>query len=215
MRLNDAARAYTSSLLMDEWEQVKNIAPSGVEPPSFHRILSYVEFKATQPDLEMTDLLNDGTPSLYEMDPMYLALDGPAIRAAEKEGQGESSVTRSTLPGNQSMKRPREPVDARNDSEFQSQPAKRVVLESGSSKTWYARSVKECPMAPVVVLPKQTTGSGLRARTLQEGTSESRTRDPALQAGPHAVEMLSMSRVHAWNILIIGMCLNLGQGHFH
>jgi len=95
MRLNDAARAYPSSLRMSEWGQLKNIAPNGVEPRSFHRILSYVEFKATQPDLEMTGVLNDDTPSLCEMDPMYLTLDGPAIRAAnraaEKEDQVESS----------------------------------------------------------------------------------------------------------------------------
>ena len=70
-------------------------------------------------------------------------------------------------------------------------------------------------MASAVVLPKQTTGSGLQARTHQEETAGSKTQDPTLRVGSYAVEMSSMSRVHAWNILIIGMCLNFGPGHFH
>ena len=40
-------------------------------------------------------------------------------------------------------------------------------------------------------------------------TLEESDRDPILQVGSYAMEMLSMSRVQARNTLIVGMCLDL------
>jgi hypothetical protein len=219
MRLSDAYQAYPSSLCMKAWGQLKNIAPSGAKPRSFHRILSCVEFKATRSDLKMTDCLMDGTPLLDEMGPMPLIVDGPAIRtatrAAEKGGQVERLATRESLSGRKIRKRPHECVDAGDDSKSQPQSAKRVaVVGSGTSRSWYTRAVKESPTAPSVALPKQTTGSEPQTRT-QEKTTEFKARDPISQAGSYAIEMLSMPRIHAWNILIIGACLSLGPIRLH
>lgn len=207
MRLGDAAGAYPSSLLMKEGGQLMNIAPSVVKPRSVSRILSCIEFKAIQFDLKMMDYLKNDTPLLDDIDPMHLVMHGPAIRtaerAAEKEGQEESWATHTTLSGRESWERPHEPVDAGNNT------AKRVGIDSGSYISWYSRAAEEFPMAPVALL-KQTTRSESQTSMPQEKTSEPKTPDPILQA---AIEMLSMSRVQAWNILIIGTCLSLDPGH--
>ena len=207
MRLSDAARACTSPLLMKEWGQLKMVAPGGVQPRSFHKILSCIEFKAARTDLKMTDCLENDTPLLDEVLPMYLIGDGPAIQAAKraagkKDSQGESQAPLTTLSGNR--KRARGSEDAGNNRESQPRSAKRVAVESGPSRTWYPRAVKEFPMASGGAHPRQTTGSGSQTTTPQEKTSESRARDPILQVGSYAVEMFSVSRVHVWNIIIIG-----------
>jgi hypothetical protein len=214
MQLNDAARAYPSSLRMRDWGQLKKVAPSGAKPRSFHRILSCIEFKATRSDLKMQDCLKNDIPLLDEMDPMHIIVDGPALRAAkraaEKEGQIEGQASRASLSGSESRKRARESVDAGNDAESQPRSGKRVAVESGPSRSWYSRAAKGSPIAPAVAQPKQTTGS--QPRNPQEKTSEAKSRDPILQSGSYAVEMLSMSRVHAWNILIIGSYLGFRPG---
>jgi len=220
MRLSDAAQAYPAPLLVKEWAQLKNIAPSGViKPRSFHKILSCIEFKATRSNLKMADCLKNGTPSLDEIDPMHIFVDGPAIRAAtraaEKESQVESQAMQVTLSGSGSKKRPRSPVDAGNESGSQPRAAKRVPAEAGPSGPRYARAVKESPMGSVSAPPKQPKGYKSQTRTPQEKTSESKTQEPILQASSYAIEMLSMTRVHTWNILIIGTCLNLGPGYLH
>ncbi len=215
-RLSDAAQACPSLLLMKDWGQLKNLALIGVRPRSFHTILSCVELKTTRTDRNMTDCFKDDTTLLDEMDPMHLIVDGRAIRAtrrAEKEeGQVESQVPLVPLSGSESSKRARETHDAGNDGEFQPQSAKRVSVEfTGPLRSWYPRTVKESPMAPGAAQPRQTTGSGSPTRTPQEKTSDSQTRDPILQLGSYAVEMLSVSRVHIWNILIIGTCICFGR----
>ena len=93
MRLDDAARAYSSSQSANIWGQLKKIARGGAKPQSFRRILSCVEFKATRADLEMKECQDDNAPLLDEVDPMYISVDGPAIRRAEekmKTGQAPS-----------------------------------------------------------------------------------------------------------------------------
>ena len=82
-------------------------------------------------------------------------------------------------------------------------PAYLSAVESGPSRTWYPRAMKEFPMAPGAAHPRQTTGSGSQT-TPQEKTSESRARDPILQVGSYVIEMFSVSRVHVWNIVVIG-----------
>jgi hypothetical protein len=214
MRLGDAARAYSSSQPANEWEQLKMIAQNGVKPRNFHRILSCVEFKATRSDLEMEDCSTDVARSLNKVEPMHIIVDGPAFRAAkvaeQKKRTAGSQVSQVTRSGSENRKRAREPVEA--GSELGSEPpsAKRVAVESGPTRSWYSRATKESQTGPAVPKPKQTTES--QKQTLQEKTAEDKTRDPILQAGSYAVEMLSMSRVHVWNILIIGMCLGFGPG---
>lgn len=192
---------------MEEGGQLMNTAPAVVKPRSVSRILSCIEFKALQFDLKMIDCLKNDAPLLDDMDPMQLIVDGPAIRAAEKaaekEGQEESWATHATLSGSESQERPHEPVDAGNNT------AKRVGVDSGSSTSWYSRAAEESPMA-LVALPKQTTRSDSQMSMPQEKTSETKTLDPTLQA---AIETLSMSRVHACNIIIIGTCLSLDPGY--
>jgi hypothetical protein len=83
--------------------------------------------------MEMTDFLKGGTPSLDEMDPMCIMVDGLAVGAAkwaEKEGQVESRFARAMLSGSDSKERPRSPVDARNDTKSQRRSAKRVAVET-------------------------------------------------------------------------------------
>jgi len=70
-------------------------------------------------------------------------------------------------------------------------------------------------MALVSAPPQQPKGYRSRTGTPQEKISESKKREPFLQAGSYAIEMLSMTRVHAWNILIVGTCLNLGPEYLH
>ena len=52
------------------------------------------------------------------------------------------------------------------------------AVESGHSRTWYPRAVKEFPMASGVENPRQIMGSRSQTTTPQEKTSESKARDP-------------------------------------
>ena len=148
------------------------------------------------------------------MDTMHIAVDRPALRkaamkvAAKKEGQVESQGSQGTLSGSQSKKRPRE--DANDGSELRS--AKRVHVESGLLRTCYPRKVKKPPVVSDVAPPQQASGAGSQTKTPQEKAGESKSRDPILQTGCYAIEMVSMNRVTVWNFLIIGTCVSFRSG---
>ena len=201
MRLDDAARAYSSSQSANNWGQLKTIARGGAKPQTFRRILSCVEFKATRAALEMKECREDSAPPLDEVDPMYINVDGPAIRRAEV--MKTSQASRATKSGSRSGKRAREFDQFENEPGSQPRPAKQVAVESGS-RSWYARAMKESRASPSAAQPKQASGS--QPKTPQEKTADDKKRDPILQAGSYAVEMMSFARVHAWNILIVGRC---------
>jgi hypothetical protein len=200
MRLSDAAQAYD---VPQGWAQLKDVAPNSGKPQSFHKILSCIEFKAVRTDMTMSDFLKDDTPSLAEIDPMHLMVYG--------KKKVDSQSIQLTLSGSDRKKRPRSPSD---DSETRKRSTKRLVVEAGPSRVWYPRAAKGAAMPQAKAIPKQTTGSGSQPKTPQEKVSDSKIRDPILQTGSYAVEMISMFRVHIWNILIIGTCPSLGRGYF-
>ena len=199
MRLDDAARTYSSSQSQNDWGQLKIIAQKGAKPQNFRRILSCVEFKAEQFDRTMEDYPRDGTQPLHDTEPMHIVGDVLARKAAKRS---ESQATKS---GSESLKRKLKDAEFANEPDSQPRSTKRAA---GSGRAWYPRPGKESQTPPGMPQSKQTTG--FQTKTPQEKTSENKTRDPILQAGSYAVEMISMSRVHVWNVLIIGMCLGFG-----
>jgi len=145
------------------------------------------------------------------VEPMHIGVDGHAARTKptkEKRSQAGIHASEVTKLANESRKRAREPDDDGNEpGSPQPRPAKRVAVESGS-RWQYAQSAKESQAGPSVTQPKQSTGS--QSKTPQEKTADDRKQDLILQAGSYAVEMLSMTCVHVWNFLIVGMCLGFG-----
>ena len=189
MRSSDAARAreYPPSQITYTWKQLTKIAVNGVKPRDFRHILSCVEFKADEDDRKMEDFPEDITPSLTEGEVMHIIVDGPEFRAAKR--------VESQAAGGQ--KRERE-----EDNLAQPKSTKRRAI-AGPSRTSLPRSVKVSQPAQVAA-----HASGSQARTPQEKTFEDKDRDPILQAGSYATEMLSLSRTEAWNLLILGMCFS-------
>ena len=165
------------------------IAENGVQPQNFRHILSSVEFKADKVDRRMEDFPKDITPSLNEGGVMHIAVDGREFRAAKR--------MESRAAGSQ--KRERE-----EDNLSQPKFIKRRAI-AGPSRTSLPRSVKVPQSVQVVA-----QASGSQARTPQEKTFDDKDRDPILQAGSYATEMLSLSRIQAWNLLIFGMCFSFG-----
>ena len=196
MRSSDAARArgYPQAQITYTWEQLMKIAENGVEPQNFRHILSCVEFKAKPVDLKMEDFPGDIIPSLNEGGTMNIIVDGPEFRAAKR--------VESQAAGSRSRKRDRE-----DDNLSQPRSKKRNAI-AGPSRTFLPRSGKVSQVSQPAQVVAQASGS--QPKTPQERTAKEKKRDPILQAGSYATEMLAMSRIEAWNLLIVGMCFSFG-----